>query len=76
MEECKKRGLYYNYDENFTPDHCFETQKLFILDVNTPTKPPKDTFKDAVVDIEEELDQPIEIIPKISCNALYGFTSP
>lgn len=39
-------------------------------------EPPKDTFGDAVVNIKEELDQYAEVVPKISCNALYGFISP
>ena len=32
MEENKKKGLCYNYDDKFGPDHRYGTQKLYILD--------------------------------------------
>lgn len=76
MEDYKKKGLYYNYDEKFAPGHHCATQKLYLLDVDSLVEHPDEDFKDAMVGILEEEEQPIKIAPKISYNTLYGFTSP
>jgi len=54
MEECKKKGVCYNFDEKFTPSHSCATQKLYILDVDAPMEPPEEDFKYVIVDTKEE----------------------
>ena len=75
MEDCKKKGLYYNYDEKFVPSQHCVTQKLYLLNVNAPMEYYEEDFKDAVVEIIEESNQLMEVVPKISCNSIYGFIS-
>lgn len=76
MEEWKKKGICYNYDEKFTSGHHCATQKLYVLDAKSPKDPSDEAFEDIMEDIEEETDQPNEVVPEISCNALYVFKSP
>lgn len=76
MEEWKNKWLCYNCDKKFTPGHHCATQKIYVLDVETPKDPSNEAFEDAVEDMEEETTQPDEVLPKISYNALYGFNSP
>jgi len=76
MEECKKKGICYNYNEKFASSHHCATQKLYVLDVDAPMEPSKEDFEDAMIDIKEKSDQPAKVIPEITCNALYGFTPP
>lgn len=50
--------------------------KNYVSDADAPVEPPKEAFEDVMENIEEELNQPLEVILEFSCNALYGFTSP
>ena len=51
MEDHKKKGLCYNYDENFSLGHRCATQKLYLLDADSPMEYLDEAFKDAVVEI-------------------------
>lgn len=76
IEGHKKKGLYYNCDDKFGLGHHFPTQNLYVLDTDAPIEPPKNSFENVVVDIEKEPYKPNEVVPKISCNDLYNFSSP
>lgn len=39
-------------------------------------EPSEEDFEDDVVDIKKESYQAAKVVPKISSNAFYGFTSP
>lgn len=76
IKECNKKELYYNYDEKFIVGHHYMTQKLYVLDTNTPIELLEDAIEDVVAYIKEKLDEHTKVYPKISCNALYDFSSP
>lgn len=71
MEEHRKKGLCYNYDEKFFFGHCCTQQKLHLLDANAPSE---EEYESATEEATEEvLDEETLVI---SYSALSRITTP
>ena len=85
MEDCQRRGLYYNCDEKYAPDHRCKEQKLFQIDMTTQALTEDTTTEDTLeLQIEDtntptqgdiKLNFPHEE-PLISLHALSGISTP
>jgi len=63
IEDHKKKGLCYNYDEKFDPSHRYATQKLYLLNLDAPVEHPNKAFEDAMEEILEEEEKSIKVVP-------------
>lgn len=52
-----------------------QLKNLYLLDANATMENLDEAFEDVMDEIAKESDPIAEVISKISCNALYGFTS-
>ena len=82
MVERQRRGLCYNCDEKYFRGHKCKEQKLFQIDMQTPTHPEENAPEESLMDepeehtIAQEEPETQQEEPLISLHALVGMTSP
>jgi hypothetical protein len=74
LEERKEKGLFFNCDNKYSKGHKFGEKKLFYIDCEEEEEQEQEQEPSQDENVEEISSE--ELTPTISCNALFGISTP